>query len=111
MKVSSCNTKNFLEFLGINPCTSQPKPKKPKKFTPPKNSLHFWKWKCIPLFSQKKAYLIFPEMEPCTFQQNLEIKEIRPWKLKWNFLIFWDMIFLSPKLKKFIIFQEGTCKA
>ena len=60
MKVSSCNTKNILEFLGMNPCTSQPKPKKPKKFkpkkfTPPKNSLHFWKWKCIPLFSQKKS--------------------------------------------------------
>ena len=31
--------------------------------------------KKILIFSQKKAFLIFPEMEPCTFQSKLEKEE------------------------------------
>ena len=30
---------------------------------------------------------------------------------EWNFLIFWEMELVSPKLKQFLVFQEGTCKA
>ena len=38
--------------------------------------------KKIPTFSQKKVFLVFPEMEPCTFQPKFEkIKKSTPRKL------------------------------
>ena len=77
----------------MEPCTSQPKPKKKIKKNPPrKNSLYFWKWNCLALMLKrylyflkrklflyfpkrklclyflKRAFLNFPEMELCTFQ-------------------------------------------
>ena len=38
------------------------------------------------IFSQKKAFLIFPEMEPCTFQHRVEkkIKKIHPKKISYT---------------------------
>ena len=36
--------------------------------------------KKILIFSQKKVFLIFPKMEPCTFQPKLEKKKIHPEK-------------------------------
>ena len=81
--------------------------------------------KKILIFSQKKAFLIFPEMKPCTFQRKLEkSKKSTPRKFikrklsytsgnkppdkisynfsKKNFLIFWK----TETPKKFFIFQE-----
>ena len=37
--------------------------------------------KKILIFSQKKAFHIFPEMEPCTFQPKLKNKKIHPEKI------------------------------
>ena len=55
-----------------------PSPKNPEKSTPNKipyiseNGLSSSNIKKILIFSQKKAFLIFSEMEPCTFQSKLE---------------------------------------
>ena len=66
---------NLLIFPKTEQCTSQPKPQKTKKIDPEKNSLYLWEWNFLALilkkflktFSQKKAFLIFPEIKPCTF--------------------------------------------
>ena len=55
-------------------------------------------------FPQRKAFLIFPEMEPCTFQPKpikLPIKK-PSCKTFLNFLIF--LIFLALVLKNFLYF-------
>ena len=60
-------------------CTFQSKLEKTKKNPPPKKFLIFRemelsnsKIKIFIIFSQKKAFLIFLEMEPCTFQPKLQ---------------------------------------
>ena len=75
-------------------------------------------------FSLKKFLIFFPKKshsEKISYisgDRNLhfsakawKIEEIRRRKQKWNYLVFWEIEILSIKLKKFIIFQEGTCKA
>ena len=52
-------------------------------------------------FFQKKAFLIFPKKEPCSFQSKLKMERKRkrkPWKKIHIFLIFWEMELLGPKL-------------
>ena len=64
MELSSSNIKKILIFPKIEPCTSQPKPKKaPKIVHPEKNSLYFRNWiflalilKKILIFSQKESF-------------------------------------------------------
>ena len=78
----------------------------------------------ILIFSQKKAFLIFWEME-IFFKKNIfggnfaSLKNKKKDTLK-RFLIFREMEFSSPKHKRFLIFflrkiflafQEGTYKA
>lgn len=46
--------------------------------------LSHYEIKKILIFSQKKAFLIFPEMEPCNFRSKLEkIKKILPEKISY----------------------------
>ena len=52
-------------------------------------------FKKILIFSQKKAFFIFLEMEPCTFPTKLEKNKNSP---RENSLYF--------NIKKFLIFQE-----
>ena len=67
-------------------------------------------------FSQKKAFLIFPEVESSTFQPRLKkIKKSNPRKTSYasgngnpeKCLMFQE----TETLKKPLIFQEVTCKA
>ena len=52
-------------------------PPQPSKCFPKINFIYFFlkkpALKKFLIFSQKKAFLIFPEMESCTFQPKLEI--------------------------------------
>ena len=68
--------------------------------------------KKVLIFSQKKAFLIFPEMKSCTFQPNSKNEKIHPGKIAYNsgngnpekFIVF-------SKKKAFLIFPEkGTAK-
>ena len=121
---------NLFIFPKTEPCTSQTEPKRTKKNPLEKNSLYFWKWKFLALilkkllyfrpqpskffhkktrsekiiFSQKKAFLIFPEMKPCTFNPKPgKLKKSTPGKFltlpEKNFLYF-------PKGKLFLYFRK-----
>ena len=67
MKLSSSNIKEIIIFSEMKPYTFLPQPSKflPKKF------LIFFRKKAASkkslIFFQKKAFVIFPEMKPCTF--------------------------------------------
>ena len=89
---------------------------KNKKNPPRKNFLIFREIKifdskikkCI-IFFQKKAFLVFPEMQPCTFRSKIENKKIYPEKISYililkNLLYFLKrklyLYFRKPKLRK-----------
>ena len=60
------------------------------------------------MFSQKKAFLIFPEMKPCTFKTGLERYKNPPGE---NFLCFRKqeprkLFYIFLYLGKLFIFQE-----
>ena len=69
---------NLLVFPNMEPCNSQPNPKKSKKLHRkkilvfPKMVLCRPNVKKIIIFSQKKAFAIFPKTDHCTFQPKLE---------------------------------------
>ena len=58
----------------------------------------------ILIFSKKKAFLIYPEMEPCTFQPRLE-KEKNLLREK---LLILQETFRGFR-KKFLFFSKETC--
>ena len=88
----------FLIFLEMEPCTSQPKPKKKIKKNPPrKNSLYFWKWNCLALmlkrylyFLKRKLFLYFPKRKLCLYFLKRKL-----------FLIFrkWNSVLFSSRTK------------
>ena len=55
------------------------------------------------IFSQKKAFLIFPEMEPCIFSSRLKSKKNSP---RENFLYSGKIELSNSHIKKFIIFSR-----
>ena len=76
MELSSNNIKKELYLRKYNPTLPSSSPKN-KKYPPCKKLLIFPEMglsssniKKILIFSQKKAFLTFPEMEPYTFQTN-----------------------------------------
>ena len=117
-KLSSSNIKKFyisanetLYFFDLNP----------QSFSLKKLLYFFLKkpaLKRIIIFSQKKAFLIFPEMKTCTFHPKLKkykkntphenFSYFRKWKLQKKCLCFlksklyWD----TETLKKLLIFQK-----
>ena len=56
------------------------------------------------IFSQKKAFLIFPEAEPCTFQA--QARKVKENLLPKKFLTFWAMELSSSNIKNFLLFFE-----
>ena len=87
----------FFIFLEMEPCTSQPKPKKIKKIHPKKNSLYFWKWNFLTLilkrylyFLKRKLFLYFLKRKFCLYFLKRKL-----------FLMFrkWNSALFSPRTK------------
>ena len=104
--------------------TFQPGLEKINKIHPENNSLYFRKWNFLTLrltnflyFLKKKAFLIFPEMKPCTFRPQPS-KFFLKKQFRKNFLYFgkqslknfsyfrkWNFLTFSQK-RAFLILQE-----
>ena len=113
--------KENFSYISRNGTLYFPAKETPKK-SPPEIFLVFLEMelsssniKKILIFPQKKAFLIFPEMDPSTFYPKLKKwKKSSPWKLLMlqqtetlkAFLIFQE----TENLKVLLIFQEVTCK-
>ena len=80
-----------------------------------KNFLYFLKNKNLLSYFGKQNFLIFPKIELSRwktkkFQEGtFQVQKVKNPTLK-EFLIFWEIEFSSPKLKKLLIFQEETLK-
>ena len=59
-------------------------------------------------FLKRKRFLYFWKRNPALFSRRSKNKINSPRKRKVDFLIFWEIELLSPRLKKFLIFQGGT---
>ena len=135
-KYYGCNTNSIRTTWR----TSHPNPKNIFKNPTKKNSLYFWKWNFLALIKKnsyffskesfsynfsKESFSCFPKWNPAVFSPSLQNKKICPEKIVYTsgnknrekksyisyyILIFKEMELLSPKLKIFLIFQEGTCK-